>query len=202
MARSVETHYRREADAYVIGLRLGDLHRLFNPLDNSPYPERDLSPDAEDYIVGSVSDLPPQSRLKLVFELPPDTPPELARALPEAIHNYFGYRTALANRDLRFILRQGRVTLLIGLVFLAVCISASQLVARMGDGTLIHVFREGLLISGWVAMWKPVQIFLYDWWPIRRRLRLFHRIETTPVEVRIVQREPEPAARPVTPLSP
>jgi hypothetical protein len=37
---------------------------------------------------------------------------------------------------------------------------------------------------GWVAMWRPIEIFLYDWWPISRRLRRLRHIATLPVEVR------------------
>ena len=25
------------------------------------------------------------------------------------------------------------------------------------------------MIGGWVALWRPLEIFLYDWWPIRRK---------------------------------
>jgi hypothetical protein len=29
--------------------------------------------------------------------------------------------------------------------------------------------NEGLLIIGWVANWRPIEIFLYDWRPMRRQ---------------------------------
>jgi hypothetical protein len=32
------------------------------------------------------------------------------------------------------------------------------------------VLREGFLIVGWVANWRPLEIFLYDWRPMRRQL--------------------------------
>ena len=28
------------------------------------------------------------------------------------------------------------------------------------------------MIGGWVALWRPMEIFLYDWWPIRGEVRL------------------------------
>jgi hypothetical protein len=31
------------------------------------------------------------------------------------------------------------------------------------------------LLIGWVAMWKPVEIFLYDWWPEFDKKRLFEQ---------------------------
>jgi len=44
------------------------------------------------------------------------------------------------------------------------------------------ILSEGLLILGWVAMWKPVEIFLYDWWPDLDRRRLFERIAHIQIE--------------------
>ena len=32
-----------------------------------------------------------------------------------------------------------------------------------------QVVEESLLIFGWVANWRPIEIFLYEWWPVVRR---------------------------------
>ena len=45
------------------------------------------------------------------------------------------------------------------------------------------MIREGLLIVGWVAMWRPLEVFLYDWWPIRAEAHLFDRLSTMPVRI-------------------
>lgn len=45
------------------------------------------------------------------------------------------------------------------------------------------MLRESLLIGGWVAMWRPLEIFLYDWWPIRADARLFDRLAAMPVRI-------------------
>jgi hypothetical protein len=41
---------------------------------------------------------------------------------------------------------------------------------------------EGLSILGWVAMWRPVEIFLYDWWPEIGKRRLFDRLASMPID--------------------
>jgi hypothetical protein len=33
-----------------------------------------------------------------------------------------------------------------------------------------------VIIGGWVAMWRPLEIFLYDWWPLARRQRMFDKL--------------------------
>jgi hypothetical protein len=32
------------------------------------------------------------------------------------------------------------------------------------------------VIGAWVALWRPIEIFLYDWWPVRSEARLFDRL--------------------------
>lgn len=48
---------------------------------------------------------------------------------------------------------------------------------------LFRVGRTSLLIGGWVAMWRPLEVFLYDWWPIRAEARLFDRLSAMTVRV-------------------
>ncbi|MGH7631998.1 MAG: hypothetical protein ACREOF_21900, partial [Gemmatimonadales bacterium] len=78
----------------------------------------------------------------------------------------------------------GRISLVIGLAVLAVFIGVSQLVAsRTSGGGVGGVLRESLLIGGWVAMWRPLEVFLYDWWPIRAEAKLFDRLAAMPVRI-------------------
>jgi len=43
--------------------------------------------------------------------------------------------------------------------------------------------HEGLFIMGWVAMWQPISIFLYEWWPIREAETIFKKISALEVEI-------------------
>jgi hypothetical protein len=51
---------------------------------------------------------------------------------------------------------------------------------------MLGLFEQGLLIVGWVAMWRPLEIFLYDWWPIVGERRIHGRLSR--MEVRIAPR--------------
>ena len=82
---------------------------------------------------------------------------------------------------MRFQLREGRVALAIGLAFLILCMSLRQLAVVLPSDTLQRILQEGLLILGWVAMWRPLQIFLYDWWPIRHQVRIYDKLGCIPV---------------------
>ncbi len=177
--------YRKEQDAYLIELKLVDPRQLFNSLDPAPFIEKDLDRDAESYIVESARDFHLKMPLRLIIHLPNATPPDSVREIPDAIHNYFAYRAMGARRELTFTLRQGRYSLLVGLVFLFMCVTVRQIFELSWHGSFAKIIEEGLLISGWVAMWKPLQIFLYDWWPIQRKRQIYEKLQVIPVDVRI-----------------
>jgi hypothetical protein len=55
------------------------------------------------------------------------------------------------------------------------------------------VVRESLLIGGWVAMWRPMEILLYEYWDLRREQRIYQRLSR--VDVRIVYTGSDSAPR-------
>jgi hypothetical protein len=73
---------------------------------------------------------------------------------------------------------------MIALTFLAASIAVGDAIASYLAGhRLADIVREGFLIGGWVAMWRPLEVFLYDWWPIRAEGRLLQRLSTMPVRL-------------------
>jgi hypothetical protein len=168
-----------------IEVYVGELRQLFNAIDASPFRDKDLDPNAEEFIVGWAREAPAKARLGLLVHLDrPEEVPEGAPYLREAVHEFFTHRAAATRQRLRALLRVGRTSLLIGLLFLAASITAGQLLADVLAGwRLSQVLTESLLIGGWVAMWRPLEIFLYDWWPIRTEARLFDRLSAMPVRV-------------------
>jgi len=183
--RAPVQHYRSEGDARLIEIGLKSISQLFNSLDPSPFHQKDLDADAEDYIVGAAREIPPHAPLKLVLFLPPDHFEQPGTAdLERSIQNYFEYRRVMAARDLRYLFRLGRRSLAIGIAFLAACLTLRQLAPVVLPPPFDHVAAEGLLITGWVAMWRPIQTFLYDWWPLRSTVRVYAKLAAAPVEAR------------------
>jgi hypothetical protein len=162
-----------------IMLRLRELAQLFNSMDPSPFVERDLDADAEEYIVSWARELPADRELELVLQLAVEPPPERTAGVEDAVRRYFGSRAAMKRLDFSQLMRRARLSLLVGLVFLAACLLLGGLVGRVASGTVAQILTEGLTICGWVAMWRPLEIYLYDWWPLKedqRRLDLLSRM--------------------------
>ena len=100
-----------------------------------------------------------------------------------AVHNHFAHRAKITDLEFKRLLRQGRTSLLIGMLFLAACLFLSKMLLGHEAGTWAAVVRESLTIAGWVAMWRPMQIYLYDWWPLLQLRRVFTKLSHMPVEV-------------------
>ena len=169
----------------VIELRVGELRQLFNSIDPSPFHRRDLDPKAEEFILGWAEDLPRDTpvALAVIVDRGPGRADE-AMILRQAVHEYFTGRAASARRRLRDLLRRGRVSLAIGLAFLGASIAIGDALANQAPASqLAGILRESLLIGGWVAMWRPLEVFLYDWWPIRSEARLHDRLAAMPVRL-------------------
>jgi len=173
-----------------IELVLHEPNQLFNSMDPSPFVDQDLDGDAEEFIVNWAQEYSVKQPLRLTIHLekfPAEDPTPL---LTEAIHNFFAYRAGLNRLEFRRLMTQGQTSLVIGLAFLAGCLAISKLLLVHVTGAWAGLFRESLTIVGWVAMWRPVQIYLHDWWPLRRRGRILAKLSTMPVEV--VQKTPVP----------
>ena len=168
-----------------VELNLRDVNQLFNTIDPSPFNEKDLDHDAEEFIVSWTREFPPGEPVVLVIylsELPAGKDFELT--VEQSIQNYFAYRARLIRMEFRQLMKDGRQSLLIGGLFLATCLTASNVIVGGAPGPFLSVARESLTIAGWVAMWRPMEIFLYEWWPLRRRWRIYEKMSRMKVEVR------------------
>jgi hypothetical protein len=192
------------AKCAVIEVRVGELKQLFNAIDPSPFRERDLDPKAEEFIVGWAKDVPGDAPLALLVDL--DRPaglPDEAQVLREAIHEFFRQRAEAYGRRLRELFRLGRKSLAIGILALAAAVALGDFIATLLHGNRIgEIVRESLSIGGWVSMWRPLEIFLYDWWPIRREVRLSDRLAAMPVRIRYLDAKAPDAWKADWPASP
>jgi hypothetical protein len=172
-------------------LHVAKMRQLFNAMDPAPFRERDLDPNAEAYIVDWGREIPAGQPLGLVVHLGGESAtPEDTDMLRDAVHAYFRQRALATRRRLRQLFRVGRISLVIGLAFLAIAIVVGEFIAGLlSNGGYGWIVKETLVIGGWVALWRPMEIFLYDWWPIRAEAKLLDRLGE--MDVRVLA---EPAA--------
>ena len=169
-----------------IEVQVEEIAQLFDTLDPFPFRERDLDKDAEEYIVGWARELPRDRPIEIIIYAPAsELQNEHAQELGPALSRYFMYRSEVIGRDLNELFRIGRRSLLIGVAVLAACVMIARIaITVLGSGNVSRFIEEGLIILGWVANWRPIEIFLYDWWPLARRRDLYRRLAHARVELR------------------
>jgi len=151
-----------------IEVSLEDFEQFFNTIDPSPFHRKDLDHDLEEFIVSWATEYPLNEPLRLVVYLqnrPSGT--DAQNVIEQAVHNYFVYKTDLNQREFKLLLREGRLSLLIGLVFLTLCLSGGQMASR-------------LQIPGA----SIVEASLTIMWPLRREGKVYRKLSAIPVQVR------------------
>jgi hypothetical protein len=167
-----------------IHVRIHELRQLFNSIDPSPFRERDLDPDCEEFIVSWAREMPPDRPLHVEIRVDREQPPpELAADVTSAVRSHFEREASLQDLRRRRIVREGRLSLAIGLVVLVLCVGAAALVPTAELGTAGEIFRESLIIAGWVVMWHPLEVLLYNVWPVVRERRLLERLAAADVRL-------------------
>lgn len=175
--KGTEALYRDHAGKPVIELELKSFLQLFDSFDPAPFHEKELNLDAEEYLYNAVDEFPLRKPLEIMIHLPPsEVSSEIEADLKEAIKYHFSYKKLLADIELKRLLYQGRRNFIIALTFLFLCLLMIRLLSTFEESLVNTLFSEGLLIIGWVAMWEPVHIFLYGWWPIVQKRNIYEKI--------------------------
>lgn len=178
--------YREEDGRTCVDVHVKSVKNLFDLRDPAPFRERDLDDDAAEYIVDAVDEVSRKAKLRIVVfvaeEPPPDLTPDVIAA---AVTAHFSWERERRVRQLREHFRHGQVVLVLGLLVLTTFLTLAQLTTYLAESAPREIIREGLVIIGWVAMWRPLELLLYDWWPLLGERRLRDRILAAEIVVRV-----------------
>ena len=174
------------ATAEEIEIRIKTVEHLFNGLDPAPFRERELDREAERHIISYAREVAAGRPINLVIYLQGATiEPALTKELEAAIRRHFEHQAKDRETELSELRRLGRKGLAIGLlVMLFATLSGVALINAFPESRFIETIEQSLIIFGWVALWRPIEILLYDRWPLIRARKLFQRLATAPVIVR------------------
>lgn len=159
--------------------------QLFNNIDPSPFYERDLSPDAESFILAWARSVADRKALKLQITVDEQGAGDGLQHISEAVHQQFRRQSQSASSELHQLFRRGRISAFIGATFLTASVVGSGIVARtFGNSSTSQIVQLGLQLLGWVATWRPIETYLYAWWPITSDRKLYDQLAAMPIEIR------------------
>lgn len=159
--------------------------QFFNSMDPAPFRSRELDPAVVDYIVAWAEKAPGSADLGLTLRV--ETPPDGVDAqaiVAEAVCENFRRLAADKRRELNRLFHDGRISLVIGIAFVALAITISDWVsAALSTSHYAKIIADSFIIGAWVALWHPTNIFLYEWWPLRRQALLYDRLSRMDVDI-------------------
>lgn len=127
---------------------------------------------------------PPQSQLQPQRQAQSHTQPQTNSAvISQALKEHFEYKIERKKGEIRKHLRTARLFLIFGLIILSICLTVAHMLPQSEDNLFALALREGIIIFGWVSMWRPLEVFIFDWYPHYDRIRYFRKIANAHVHV-------------------
>ena len=151
-----------------IHIHLDDICHLFIAPDFDPYAKSPIYISGLEAATNQIKMSPRRSEHKLILHLPPEKfAPDILEKTRQAILNYCEFKLQETRREVLLLRWEGFEALQMGLSFMAGCLFLSLYLRGMKNSPefLRTFISEGLSIVGWVSMWKPIDILLYQWWP-------------------------------------
>lgn len=172
--------YRIEDGAAIIDVRVPTVDRLFDNRDPAPFRNRDLDPGLVEYLVGAAHDLARVDELRLTLSV---DEPCVPNEIENGVRSHFEYELERGARRRREQVRTGWIALAVAAIAVLGLIGLAELVTRAMPGTLGSGIKEALVISGWVLMWRPVELLIYDGIPWRRERRALRALRDAAIEI-------------------
>ncbi|MEI8296063.1 MAG: hypothetical protein WCG04_06040 [Alphaproteobacteria bacterium] len=178
--------YKQEQGIHWVEVRVKNPFQLFDSRDPAPFRDRDLDEDFVEYIVATMREFSHKTPVKILIHIQgkesKDLPHDEIRA---AIQSYWAYQIELFERDLKSFFKRAQLFMVIGILVLILCVTVAQSIAVPTPAGFWGVLREGIVIFGWVSVWKPIELLLFDWYPLFEKVRLYRKLLKTEVDIAV-----------------
>jgi hypothetical protein len=173
-----------------VGVHVRRLGQLFNSLDPSPFWDRDLDRAAAEFVESEFRDRP-RDRGWVLNVTTGDLEGYEQREVQDAVKHYYSRLADSERQRTRAQYRVGQVGVLIGLGVFAACTAARELLSGLLQ--LPRGFDEGLIVLGWIALWLPIEYFVYEVIPHISDRRFYERLSRLRVHVHMQRSTPRSA---------
>jgi hypothetical protein len=164
------------------GIRVASVDELLDPYSVEPLERRPLRDEVRELILYAWIDTREERPSHLVVQMPADQrSPELGRRLSAAVRNDLEQTYEESGR-LRTFTRSQRHEAWIGIGVLAVSLTLAGVIDDLtGDSGLFDGISQGIVVLGWVAMWRPAQRYVEA---VQRRLdrARYRELSQVPIE--------------------
>jgi hypothetical protein len=196
--RIVEIGRKVENGRVTLHFRFGSIKHLFDSEDQRPPPATELSESAEDALFGYADEYFASKPLGFEIGLPEnELSSEKGEMVAGAVRRHFSRRVPDLEHERILIRREGFYSLLlmIGTFLVAGLFITLSLPTLLGLSSLtpetvtpqvVLTILTGfiIMIANWVTFWATIEIFIYDYRNLYRKIRIYRKISRSPVTVR------------------
>jgi len=178
---------------FEVSLHLEDVNELFVAPEANPLKRTGAYQSGVDYIAARVkAGRKKAGKIHVTLYLPLDKiEAGLEQRVREALLDYCQYKIGESQDKLDFhhllTRREFRIGLLVFVVSAVVVAAGAYIVSENTQPlvlALTFVVGYTFVIAGWVAMWIPVEMFLYDWAPYGVDKVIYTRMSAMTIDIR------------------
>lgn len=169
-----------------ITLKLDRIKHLFQEPEFDPFVAQQDYSSGLDQIINELKPTSLSCKVRTTILLPEEgLADNLEQLTTEALQRYCTAKIEHITQDLASLRGQGIRALQRGLLFLALCLLLSSLFDGLENfpGLIRRFLSEGFLIAGWVSLWHPIELLLYEWGPYWRQKRIYKLIQDMELKV-------------------
>ena len=177
----LDRYTQKQEGEYLININAGKASDLYNDFDKqTPYVRKELDQDLEEYITYSAKDLFHEDFI-IQFSLTEKPDEEMKDRITSSIRSYYLYLKTLEINELVTVMRKSLIFFILGVALLFLSVWTNE---QLGPSATVitKVFAQGLTVAAWVSLWEALATFIINWTPYRRRIKLYNRIASAPIE--------------------
>ncbi len=171
-----------QSEPVTLSLSLSSVDGLIDA-EGSPVIQPHIHPDAATWILEEAKENPTKSGYLLDIHVPSEDLPR-KNEVESVIQNYFRSEALAANREFREVLRKGLASLVRAFLVVAALVVLAEFVQGLGTGRFYELLGESLVIIGWVTLWGPLDLLLFERHRIRRRRNTAQTLSVAKVSLR------------------
>jgi hypothetical protein len=142
-----------------------------------------LKSDAEEFIVEEAEALPAKAPINIKVHLSVSSI-KYKDDIGPSIQRHFSYRREQSQNEYKRIFKYGWRILFIALSLLAMIFTITEIAFYyFPDNKPLLFIHESFIILSWVALWRPLELLLYEWYPVKTDINIYSRLEHSNVQV-------------------
>ena len=171
--------YDSKTNTITIPMRLKTFADLYNPIDPSPSPSRDLSEEVVDYLNQCSDEIALKFNVEISIELGEGISDTAGKAeCAKSIRSFFIHEIFVCEHQKSSNRKAAFRHLMVSLTCLSIYVISQQITSF---GIIFDIIKEAILIGGWVFMWESVTHNFIQIEPIDEMIRRYQRIIDAPI---------------------